>query len=127
MPVTIDRRHYVDLYSPTTGDRVRLGDTDLWLEAERALASYRRELQFGGGTGPTSGTKATTCTPGARHIELMLKATDALPVNVGLTGKGNSSMAEGLTDQIRAGAIGLKLHEDWGSAPPAIDCCLAVA
>jgi urease subunit alpha len=82
---------------------------------------------IGGGTGPTTGTKATTCTPGARNIELMLQATDALPVNIGLTGKGNASRPEGLVEQIRAGAIGLKLHEDWGSAPSAIDCCLTVA
>ncbi len=240
MSHTIDRRHYADLYGPTTGDRVRLGDTDLWLEVERDFAHPGDELTFGGGkvlrdrmgqtegvrdsevldlvitnalivdwsgiykadvgvkggrivgigkagnprimagvtpgmmigvtteaiagegrlltagaidahvhficpqladeaiasgvttligggTGPTTGTKATTCTPGARHIELMLQATDALPVNIGLTGKGNSSMAEGLVDQIRAGAIGLKLHEDWGSGPTAIDCCLTLA
>ena len=240
MPLSIDRRTYADLYGPTTGDRVRLGDTDLWLEVERDLASYGDELKFGGGkvlrdrmgqtegvrddevldlvitnalivdwsgiykadvgikggriigigkagnprimpgvtpgmmvgvtteaiagegliltagaidahvhficpqladealasgittmigggTGPTTGTKATTCTPGARQIELMLQATDALPVNIGLTGKGNTSMAEGLVDQVRAGAIGLKLHEDWGSSPSAIDCCLTLA
>ena len=82
---------------------------------------------IGGGTGPATGTNATTCTPGARHIELMLLATDALPINIGLTGKGNSSLTDGLTDQIRAGAVGLKLHEDWGTTPAAIDCCLAVA
>ncbi len=236
----IDRRHYADLYGPTVGDRVRLGDTDLWLQVEHDHASFGDELKFGGGkvlrdrmgqtegvrdhevldviitnalivdwsgiykadvgikggriigigkagnprimpgvtpgmmigvtteaiagegliltagavdahvhficpqladeaiasgtttmigggTGPTAGTKATTCTPGARHIELMLLSTDALPVNIGLTGKGNSSMVEGLVDQVRAGAIGLKLHEDWGSAPSAIDCCLTLA
>ncbi|MDB4994292.1 MAG: Urease alpha subunit protein, partial [Myxococcaceae bacterium] len=82
---------------------------------------------IGGGTGPATGTKATTCTPGARHIELMLLATDALPLNIGLTGKGNSSASDGLVDQIRAGAVGLKLHEDWGTTPAAIDCCLGVA
>jgi urease subunit alpha len=82
---------------------------------------------IGGGTGPATGTNATTCTPGARHIELMLQATDTLPMNFGFLGKGNSSMPEGLDDQIRAGAIGLKLHEDWGSTPAAIDCCLSVA
>ena len=240
MPRAIDRRHYADLYGPTTGDRVRLGDTDLWLEVERDHASFGDELVFGGGkvlrdrmgqaagvpdadaldlvitnvvivdwtgvykadvgvkrgriagigkagnphimpgvtpgmvtgvttdaiagegliltagaidahvhficpqlaaealasgittligggTGPTTGTNATTCTPGRRHVELMLQATDALPINVGLTGKGNSSRVEGLVEQIDAGAIGLKLHEDWGSAPSAIDCCLGVA
>jgi urease subunit alpha len=94
--------------------------------ADEAIASGITTM-IGGGTGPTTGTKATTCTPGARQIELMLQATDALPVNIGLTGKGNTSMAEGLVDQIRAGAIGLKLHEDWGSSPPAIDCCLTLA
>ena len=82
---------------------------------------------IGGGTGPATGTNATTCTPGSRHVALMLEATDALPLNVGLTGKGNTSQPEGLVDQIRAGAIGLKLHEDWGTTPKTIDCCLGVA
>jgi urease subunit alpha len=82
---------------------------------------------IGGGTGPATGTKATTCTPGARHIELMLQATDALPMNFGFLGKGNTSLPEGLPEQIRAGAMGLKLHEDWGTTPAAIDCCLTVA
>jgi urease subunit alpha len=82
---------------------------------------------IGGGTGPATGTNATTCTPGARHIELMLQATEAFPLNFGFLGKGNSSLPEGLDDQIRAGAIGLKLHEDWGTTPAAIDCCLGVA
>ena len=82
---------------------------------------------IGGGTGPATGTNATTCTPGSRHIELMLQATDALPMNFGFLGKGNSSRPEGIEEQIRAGAIGLKLHEDWGSTPAAIDCCLSEA
>jgi urease subunit alpha len=82
---------------------------------------------IGGGTGPATGTNATTCTPGARHIELMLQATDALPMNFGFLGKGNTSRPEGLEEQIRAGAVGLKLHEDWGSTPAAIDCCLSEA
>ena len=82
---------------------------------------------IGGGTGPATGTNATTCTPGARHIELMLRATDALPMNFGFTGKGNSSLPQGLPEQIEAGAVGLKLHEDWGTTPAAIDCCLSVA
>jgi urease subunit alpha len=82
---------------------------------------------IGGGTGPATGTNATTCTPGARHIELMLQATEAFPLNFGFLGKGNSSLPDGLDDQIRAGAIGLKLHEDWGTTPAAIDCCLEVA
>jgi urease subunit alpha len=236
----IDRRHYVDLYGPTTGDRVHLGDTGLVAEVEADATSYGDECKFGGGkvlrdgmgqaagvsddaaldcvitnalivdwtgirkadvgikggriagigkagnpdvmagvspgmivgvtteaiasegmiltaggidshihficpqqlgealasgvttfigggTGPATGTKATTCTPGARHVELMLRATDAFPMNVGFLGKGNTSLADGLDEQIRAGAIGLKLHEDWGSTPAAIDCCLTVA
>src|SRR4029077_16222047 len=82
---------------------------------------------IGGGTGPATGTNATTCTPGSWNIARMLQATDALPLNIGLTGKGNTSRPEGLLEQIRAGAVGLKLHEDWGTTPGAIDCCLAVA
>src|SRR5690349_438605 len=82
---------------------------------------------IGGGTGPATGTNATTCTPGSRHVELMLRAVDALPMNVGFLGKGNTSMPAGIEEQIRAGAVGLKLHEDWGSTPAAIDCCLAEA
>jgi urease subunit alpha len=81
----------------------------------------------GGGTGPATGTKATTCTPGAWNLQRMLQATDTLPLNIGLTGKGNTSLPHGLVDQIRAGAIGLKLHEDWGTTPAAIDTCLTVA
>jgi len=95
-------------------------------QAYDALASGVTTF-IGGGTGPATGTNATTCTPGSRHIELMLQATDALPMNMGFLGKGNTSMPPGLEDQIRAGAIGLKLHEDWGSTPAAIDCCLSEA
>jgi urease subunit alpha len=95
-------------------------------QAHEAIASGVTTF-IGGGTGPATGTCATTCTPGARHIELMLQATDALPLNIGLTGKGNSSLPDGLGDQIHAGAVGLKLHEDWGTTPPAIECCLEVA
>ena len=95
-------------------------------QAHEAIASGVTTF-IGGGTGPATGTNATTCTPGARHIELMLLATDALPINIGLTGKGNTSLTDGLVDQIRAGAVGLKLHEDWGTTPSAIDCCLGVA
>jgi urease subunit alpha len=236
----IDRRHYAALFGPTTGDRVRLGDTDLVAEVERDHAIYGDECKFGGGkvlrdgmgqaagvsedealdciitnalvidwtgiykadigikhgriagigkagnpdvmagvspgmvvgvtteaiaaeglivtaggidshihfispqqiptalasgvttfigggTGPATGTNATTCTPGGGHIRLMLEATDAFPMNFGFTGKGNSSRPEGLVEQIRGGAIGLKLHEDWGTTPAAIDCCLSVA
>jgi len=238
--ITIDRRHYADMFGPTTGDRVRLGDTSLIVEVERDATSYGDECKFGGGkvlrdaqgqragasddealdvvitnalvldhagifkadigikhgrivgigkagnpdamrgvtpnmiigvgteaiagegmivtaggidshvhfispqqafeaiasgvttfvgggTGPATGTCATTCTPGAWNIARMLQATDALPLNVGLTGKGNTSREAGLVEQIRAGAIGLKLHEDWGTTPSAIDCCLGFA
>jgi urease subunit alpha len=93
---------------------------------DEALASGVTTF-VGGGTGPATGTNATTCTPGARHIQRMLQATDALPINIGLTGKGNTSSPEGLEEQIRAGAIGLKLHEDWGTTPRTIDCCLTFA
>src|SRR5262249_42368909 len=93
--------------------------------AEEAIASGVTTL-IGGGTGPATGTNATTRPPGVRNNRLMLQAPDARPVNIGLTGKGNSSRREGLLEQVRAGAIGLKLHEDWGSAPSAIDCCLSV-
>src|SRR5687768_15120272 len=240
MPHRISRRHYADIYGPTTGDTVRLGDTGLVAEVESDATHYGDECKFGGGkvlrdaqgqaagiadadaldcvitnalivdwtgirkadvglkggriagigkagnpavmagvtpgmivgvtteaiagegliltaggidshihyicpqqvyealasgvttfvgggTGPATGTNATTCTPGSRHIELMLQATDALPMNFGFLGKGNSSRPEGLTEQIEAGAIGLKLHEDWGSTPAAIDACLTVA
>src|SRR5579871_2685562 len=82
---------------------------------------------IGGGTGPTTGTNATTCTPGAWHMHRMLQAADSYPVNLGFLGKGNSSDPDALIAQIVAGAIGLKLHEDWGSTPAAIDTCLQVA
>jgi urease subunit alpha len=81
----------------------------------------------GGGTGPATGTNATTCTPGAWHLHRMLEAAEAFPVNLGFLGKGNASRPEPLREQIEAGAIGLKLHEDWGSTPAAIDCALSVA
>jgi urease subunit alpha len=82
---------------------------------------------IGGGTGPATGTNATTCTPGAWNLARMLQAADAYPVNLGFLGKGNSSGVDGLREQILGGAIGLKLHEDWGSTPTAIDTCLRVA
>jgi urease subunit alpha len=81
----------------------------------------------GGGTGPAVGTCATTCTPGSHHLEMMLRAVDDLPLNFGFTGKGNTALPAGLPEQILAGAIGLKLHEDWGTTPAAIDCCLKIA
>ena len=82
---------------------------------------------LGGGTGPATGTNATTCTPGPWNIHRMLEAADSLPMNLGFLGKGNASLPEALVEQIRAGAIGLKLHEDWGTTPAAIDNCLSVA
>ena len=93
---------------------------------DEALASGITTF-IGGGTGPAAGTRATTCTPGVRNIEHMLRATDVLPINIALTGKGNSSRPEGLVDQIRAGAVGLKLHEDWGTTPAVIDTALGIA
>ena len=82
---------------------------------------------IGGGTGPATGTNATTCTPGPWNIHNMLQSLDAFPMNFGLLGKGNASLPEALEEQVRAGAMGLKLHEDWGTTPAAIDCCLSVA
>jgi urease subunit alpha len=93
---------------------------------ETALASGLTTL-LGGGTGPATGTNATTCTPGAWNIERMLQAAEAFPINLGFLGKGNSSLPRPLEEQIRAGACGLKLHEDWGTTPAAIDCCMSVA
>ncbi|MFW9604952.1 MAG: urease subunit alpha [Pseudomonas sp.] len=95
-------------------------------QAWEALTSGVTTL-IGGGTGPATGTNATTCTPGPWNIARMLQAVDSLPVNVGLLGKGNVSRPDALREQIDAGVIGLKLHEDWGSTPAAIDCCLSVA
>jgi len=95
-------------------------------QIETALASGITTM-IGGGTGPATGTNATTCTPGQWHIHRMLEAAEAFPVNLGFLGKGNASYPEPLAEQIEAGAIGLKLHEDWGSTPAAIDCCLRVA
>ncbi len=82
---------------------------------------------LGGGTGPATGTYATTCTPGPWHIHRMLEAAEAFPMNLGFLGKGNASLPEALREQVEAGVIGLKLHEDWGTTPAAIDCCLSVA
>ena len=95
-------------------------------QIEEALASGITTM-IGGGTGPATGTFATTCTPGPWHIERMLQAADAFPMNLGFLGKGNASLPGALHEQIEAGAIGLKLHEDWGSTPAAIDNCLTVA
>jgi urease subunit alpha len=95
-------------------------------QVDEALASGITTM-LGGGTGPATGTFATTCTPGAWHIERMLQAADGLPMNIGFLGKGNVSRPEPAREQIEAGAIGLKLHEDWGSTPSAISNCLDVA
>ncbi|WP_133862178.1 MULTISPECIES: urease subunit alpha [Pseudomonas] len=233
----ISRQAYADMFGPTTGDRVRLADTELWIEIEEDHTVYGEEVKFGGGkvirdgmgqsqllaaevvdtvitnalivdhwgivkadvglkqgrihaigkagnpdiqpgvsvpigaateviagegmiltaggidshihficpqqieealmsgtttmigggTGPATGTYATTVTPGPWHMAQMLKAADAFPMNIGFTGKGNASLPGPLEEQVRAGAIGLKLHEDWGTTPAAIDNCLAVA
>ncbi len=95
-------------------------------QVEDALMSGVTTM-MGGGTGPAEGTNATTCTPGAWHIGRMLQAADALPVNLGFFGKGNAALAVALHEQVLGGACGLKLHEDWGTTPAAIDNCLAVA
>jgi urease subunit alpha len=95
-------------------------------QIEEALYSGLTTM-MGGGTGPAVGTNATTCTPGPWHIQRMLQAADAFPMNLGFYGKGNASSAAGLVEQIEAGACGFKLHEDWGTTPSAIDCCLSVA
>lgn len=234
---TISRRAYSDMFGPTLGDRVRLGDTDLVIEVEKDYAVYGDEVKFGGGkvirdgmgqsqrvsaetvdtvitnalivdywgivkadvgikngrvaaigkagnpdtqaevticigpgteviagegqiltaggidahihficpeqiehalmsgittmlgggTGPATGTNATTCTPGPWHIGRMLQAADGFPMNLGFLGKGNASLPEALNEQVVAGAMGLKLHEDWGTTPAAIDNCLTVA
>ena len=234
---TMDRQTYAQMFGPTVGDKVRLADTELWIEVEKDLTSYGDEVKFGGGkvirdgmgqcqltndvcvdtvitnalvldhwgiikadiglkdgrihaigkagnpdvqdgvdicvgpgteviagegqiltaggidahihficpqqvdealmsgvttmigggTGPATGTKATTCTPGPWHMQQMLKATDELPMNFGFLGKGNASQPEALEEQLLAGACGLKLHEDWGTTPASIDTCLAVA
>ncbi|MHC0053984.1 urease subunit alpha [Actibacterium sp. D379-3] len=238
MPAKISRAAYADMYGPTTGDRVRLADTDLIIEVERDLTTYGEEVKFGGGkvirdgmgqsqvtraggavdtvitnalildhtgiykadvglrggqivkigkagnpdtqpgvdiiigpgteaiagegkiltaggfdshihficpqqvddalhsgmttmlgggTGPAHGTLATTCTPGPWHLGRMMQALDGLPMNFGLSGKGNASQPAALVEMVKAGACALKLHEDWGTTPAAIDCCLSVA
>ncbi len=95
-------------------------------QIEEALNSGVTTM-IGGGTGPATGTYATTCTPGPWHIHRMLEAAEAFPMNLGFLGKGNASLPEALREQVEAGVIGLKLHEDWGTTPAAIDCCLSVA
>lgn len=95
-------------------------------QIETAIASGITTM-LGGGTGPATGTNATTCTPGAWNIHRMLQAAEAFPMNLGFLGKGNSAQPQGLVEQVMAGAMGLKLHEDWGTTPAAIDVCLTVA
>ena len=95
-------------------------------QIDEALSSGITTM-IGGGTGPATGTNATTCTPGTWNIARMLEAAEGFPINLGFLGKGNSSLPESLNEQIEAGALGLKLHEDWGTTPAAIDCCLSVA
>jgi urease subunit alpha len=95
-------------------------------QIEEALMSGTTTM-LGGGTGPATGTFATTCTPGPENLAQMLRAADAFPMNLGFMGKGNASRPEALRQQVEAGAVGLKLHEDWGTTPAAIDCCLSVA
>jgi urease subunit alpha len=95
-------------------------------QIEVAIASGITTM-IGGGTGPAAGTNATTCTPGPWHLHRMLAAAEAFPMNIGFLGKGNSSQPEGLVEQVKAGAMGLKLHEDWGTTPATIDTCLGVA
>jgi urease subunit alpha len=93
---------------------------------EEALMSGVTSM-LGGGTGPATGTNATTCTPGPWHLARMIEAAEAFPVNLGFAGKGNASLPQALDEMVEAGACALKLHEDWGTTPAAIDCCLAVA
>jgi urease subunit alpha len=95
-------------------------------QIEEALMSGVTSM-LGGGTGPAAGTNATTCTPGPWHIGRMIQAADAFPMNLGFAGKGNASLPAALEEQVKAGACALKLHEDWGTTPAAIDCCLSVA
>src|ERR1700685_3811484 len=95
-------------------------------QIEEALMSGIPAM-LGGGTGPAAGTNATTCTPGPWHLARMIQAADAFPMNLGFAGKGNASLPDALEEQVKAGACALKLHEDWGTTPAAIDCCLSVA
>lgn len=146
MSHTISREKYALMYGPTVGDKVRLADTDLILEIEKDYTSYGDEIKFGsgktlrdgigqaseitsdgGGTGPADGTNATTCTPGPWNLREMLRAADAYPMNLGFLGKGNCSSLAPLVEQVKAGAMGLKIHEDWGATPAVIDACLRVS
>src|SRR5229473_3115674 len=185
MSVKIKRSVYADMFGPTTGDRVRLADTDLIVKVDVAIkegfisaigkagnpdiqpgvtivigpgtdviagegkiltaGGFDSHIHFicpqqiehalmsgvtsmlGGGTGPSHGTFATTCTPGPWHMARMIQSFDAFPVNLGISGKGNASRPAALVEMINAGACALKLHEDWGTTPAAINNCLSVA
>ena len=107
------RARYAALFGPTTGDRIRLADTDLFIEI----------ISGNGRTGPGEGSKATTVTPGSWHLARILESLDTWPLNVALLGKGNTVSAESMWEQLRGGAAGFKLHEDWGTTPAAIDAC----
>src|SRR5438105_1150113 len=127
----ISRAAYADLFGPTTGDRIRLADTDLIVEIEEDRSGgpglAGDEAVVGGGTGPAEGSKATTVTPGPWHLARMMEAMEQYPLNIGFLGKGNTVSHDAMLSQIRGGALGLKLHEDWGSTPAVIDASLTVA
>src|SRR2546430_979831 len=123
----MSRNAYSEMFGPTVGDKERLADTDLVVEVEKGFTTDGEGVKIGGGTGPAAGTTATSCSRGQWHIRRMLEAADSFTLNLGFFGKGNASSAAGLIEQIEAGACGLKLHEDWGTTPAAIDCCLSVA
>ena len=137
-PDTMDNVH-PDLYVGVTteviageGSIITAGGIDAHIHyicsqlADEAIASGLTTM-LGGGTGPATGTCATTCTPSPNHIRLMMQSTDCIPLNFGFTGKGNASQPAGLIEQVKAGVCGLKLHEDWGTTPATIDTCLSVA
>lgn len=127
MSFEIGRRQYADMFGPTTGDSIRLADTELFIQIEDDKTIYGEEMKFGGGTGLAEGSKATTCTPGAWHIHRMLQAVEDIPMNIGLLGKGSGAAKAPNEEQIQAGAVGLKIHEDWGATRSAIDYSLQVA
>jgi urease alpha subunit len=101
----ISRQAYADMFGPTVGDKVRLADTELWIEVEKDFTTYGEEVKFGGGTGPATGTNATTCTSGPWHLAGMLQAADAFPMNIGFTGKGNASLPGPLIKQVKADGV----------------------
>jgi len=151
MNYRIDRRTYAETYGPTVGDKVRLADTELFIEVEKDFTTYGDEVKFGGGKVIRDGMGQSPISREDGAVDLvitnalildwwgivkadvginiyrMLEAAEAFPMNLGFLGKGNSSQPEGLAEQVKAGVIGLKLHEDWGTTPAAIDTCLSVA